>query len=458
MLGGLYFRFKGKASSGKILPREREYDAVVFYDFDHDNEFVTNTILPALEETHDPPFKLCFSDRDFLLGVSIRDNIDQAINSSNSAIIIISQAYLDSLWCTREFQQARLENIRDPAFKVFVIMMQPEHTLTNKPSFMNRELDYYGLKLDSHDPRLFEKISTNLTEVRKPAIKSRTRLIMESICNSSVCGQTHGGSSFAFSDETSFGEQLLMPNKEEHQVDGEPLPMPNKEEHQVDGEPLLPRGTVVETVVEVHTENKDDYELLEEECDALDRYYEKMLNDTSENEIKEGPIEPHISDQAPIERDLEFEKESGELNKVTLFSLSRASVYWGIDEDNERTKKRNSTDLERNLTSHEEPCSKTSEDGTIEVIKLNTIDRKPLDPECNQIEMTKERQNNSPEDVRNSTQLANFVEEIPLTEKTQVTTRRNPSREKIDEEEKHDQDTCQQVEIERDMEQSKYDF
>ena len=453
--GGLYFRFKWKASSGKTLSRNREYDAALFYNFDCDDEFAMDTILPALEETHDPPFKLCVHSRDFTPGMHIKDNIEDSISRSNSAIIIMSQAFLDSRWCMEEFKQVYFEHLLDPTFKLFAIIMQPEHTLTNKPSYMNGNFDFY--RFHKNDPRLLQKISKNLTVLKEPVIKSRTRLIMESIRNVSICGQTHSGSSLAIFEETSFSEQ---PN--------------NNEEEQENAEPLLPDETVVDTVIDVHTEkrhdfelvdtvvdihtdSRHDYELLEEECDALDRYNEKILNDTSENESKEGLIERNISDQASIaevERDFEFEKEGGELNKVKLYSLSYTTVDRGNKEDNEGTKQRNSTDLERSLTSHEESHT-TNMDGTTTEMGLHTADRKSLDPECNQTEVT-ERQGKSPEDVKNSTHLANFVEEIPLTEKTHVTTGRNPSREKNDKEEKeHNQYTY--IKIEPDMEQKKYD-
>ena len=56
-------------------------------------------------------------------------NINNAIKNSNSAIIIMSQDYVDSLWCKEEFEQCYMEHMKDPAFKLFVIMMQPADSL-----------------------------------------------------------------------------------------------------------------------------------------------------------------------------------------------------------------------------------------------------------------------------------------------------------------------------------------
>ena len=41
----------------------------------------------------------------------------------------MSLDYVNSLWCKEEFEQYYLENMKDPAFKLFVIMMQPVDTL-----------------------------------------------------------------------------------------------------------------------------------------------------------------------------------------------------------------------------------------------------------------------------------------------------------------------------------------
>ena len=64
-----------------------------------------DTILPELEENQNPPFKLCIHSRDFKPGDPICDNIQKAISQSNSAIIIMSQAFVDSIWCKAEFMQ-----------------------------------------------------------------------------------------------------------------------------------------------------------------------------------------------------------------------------------------------------------------------------------------------------------------------------------------------------------------
>ena len=150
--------------------RRKTYDAFVCYcyDFDFDYDFAENTIRIELEENHDPPFRLCIHRRDFLAAWDIMWNIDNAIKNSNSAIIVMSQDYVNSLWCREEFEQCYLENMKDPAFKLFVIIMQPTETLENISIYMDRFFTHKTY-LERNDPRLFRKIAKYLTWVKKPS-------------------------------------------------------------------------------------------------------------------------------------------------------------------------------------------------------------------------------------------------------------------------------------------------
>ena len=115
--------------SEACVKRNREFDAFVLYHFDTDDHFVTNHLSPELEETKN--FKLCIHSRNFTPGRDIKDNIEEAIEGSNSAIIIMSHGSVDSMWCKEEFTHYYIENMKDAAFNLFVIMMQPVDTLVN---------------------------------------------------------------------------------------------------------------------------------------------------------------------------------------------------------------------------------------------------------------------------------------------------------------------------------------
>ena len=61
-------------------PTIKIYDAFVSYS-GADWEWVVNTLQERLE-THDPPYKLCIHDRDFLAGAPIQENIMNSVNQS----------------------------------------------------------------------------------------------------------------------------------------------------------------------------------------------------------------------------------------------------------------------------------------------------------------------------------------------------------------------------------------
>ena len=148
--------------------RNRQYDAFVSYRYDgNDLQFAEDTIRKELEEKLNPPLKLCIHRRDFLAACDIKWNIMNAIRNSNSAIIVMSQNYVNSLWCLEEFEDCYIENMKDSAFKLFVILLQPAKSLnvTNEYiiCFLSRKT-----YLERDDPDLFKKMSKYLIWVKNP--------------------------------------------------------------------------------------------------------------------------------------------------------------------------------------------------------------------------------------------------------------------------------------------------
>ena len=148
--------------------RNRKFDAFVCYCYEgNDLNFAEETLRIELEEKRDPPFKLCIHRRDFLAAVDIKWNIMNAIKNSNSAIIVMSQDYINSLWCKEEFEDCYWENMEDPAFKMFVIMMEQVQSLKITNEYINCFLSRKTY-LERGDSRLFKKIAAYLTWVKKP--------------------------------------------------------------------------------------------------------------------------------------------------------------------------------------------------------------------------------------------------------------------------------------------------
>ena len=144
--------------------RNRIFDAFVLYHFDSDDDFVINELLPELEENRS--FKLCIHSRNFTPGRDIKDNIEEAIESSNSAIIVMSQGFVDSIWCKEECTHCYIENMKDAAFNLFVIMMQPADTLANISNYM-KTFFAHKTYLQNDDPELFSKLATHLENARQ---------------------------------------------------------------------------------------------------------------------------------------------------------------------------------------------------------------------------------------------------------------------------------------------------
>ena len=166
-------RFCIKTKTEEYLNRTEEYDAFVCYEYnEEDRNFAENIIRLELEENHDPPFKLFIHRRDFKAAWDIMWNIRNAIKNSNSAIIVMSQEYVDSLWCKEEFEQCYMEHMKDPAFKLFVIMMQPVEELNRTSEYM-KNFFYSKTYLDRDDPKLYEKIGDYLSRVKNVEVDNK---------------------------------------------------------------------------------------------------------------------------------------------------------------------------------------------------------------------------------------------------------------------------------------------
>ena len=165
---GLLRYKRRRTRKNPLLFRNKTFDAFVCYCYEKtDAQFAENTLRIELEENFDPPFKLCIHRRNFQAAWDIMWNINNAIKNSNSAIIVMSQDYVDSLWCKEEFEQCYMEHMKDPAFKLFVIMMQSADSLENTSLYMDSFFDHKTY-LERNDVKLFKKISDYLSWVKEP--------------------------------------------------------------------------------------------------------------------------------------------------------------------------------------------------------------------------------------------------------------------------------------------------
>ena len=146
--------------------RNKKYDAFISYNSEEsEGKYVRQQLQPKLEVDHSPPFKLLIHERDFRADTLIYVNIVNAVKDSNSAIILLSQAYIDSRWCREEFEECMEENANDPSYRLFVILMEPLEQLQRPSAYMTKYLRSKTF-LQRSDPQLFKKLTEYLLEVR----------------------------------------------------------------------------------------------------------------------------------------------------------------------------------------------------------------------------------------------------------------------------------------------------
>ena len=125
------------------------------YKIDSDQDYAENNTL-----------KICIHRDHFQPGRTIKRNINEAIQNSNSAIIVMSQDFVDSVWCREEFADCYLKNMNDAVFQMFVILTLPQGELQNLSEYMTSFLAQKTY-LEKDDPNLIRKISEYLLYVKQ---------------------------------------------------------------------------------------------------------------------------------------------------------------------------------------------------------------------------------------------------------------------------------------------------
>ncbi|KAM4524155.1 uncharacterized protein PAE49_000595 [Odontesthes bonariensis] len=110
-----------------------QYDAFISYS-SKDEEWVMRQLVPNLERpaAGPPRLRLCLHHRDFRPGTAVLDNIEAAIYSSRHTICVVTRHYLQSEWCSVEFQLASLRLLCDGRDVLLLVFLEeiPEHCLS----------------------------------------------------------------------------------------------------------------------------------------------------------------------------------------------------------------------------------------------------------------------------------------------------------------------------------------
>ena len=98
------------------------YDAFVSYS-GHDHGWVWSTLREQLE-THEPPYKLCIHDRDFLVGAPIQENILNSVHLSKRMIMVLSRNFIRSEWCLLEFRAAHRRVLEERMSYLIIVLLE----------------------------------------------------------------------------------------------------------------------------------------------------------------------------------------------------------------------------------------------------------------------------------------------------------------------------------------------
>ena len=141
----------------ELPKRMREFDAILCYSRTTDGN-LADTILNEMEEKYH--LKLFFKDRDYMLGRLIIKNIQEAVEKSNHAIVVLSVGFLECFFCRQMLWACLIEQQRDPSFQLSIILAQQKRIiLRNINTFLreNRTQVVYEQHLN-----MFEKLFTKL--------------------------------------------------------------------------------------------------------------------------------------------------------------------------------------------------------------------------------------------------------------------------------------------------------
>lgn len=109
-----------------------QYDAFVSYS-SKDEGWVMKKLVPRLERpASGAKVKLCLHHRDFRPGAFVLDNLEAAIYNSRRTICVVTRNFLQSEWCSVEFQLASLRLLFDGSDVLLLLFLEkiPEHCLS----------------------------------------------------------------------------------------------------------------------------------------------------------------------------------------------------------------------------------------------------------------------------------------------------------------------------------------
>merc|ERR1719282_2087987 len=162
-----------------LIDQDKPYD--VFLSYSHEDEAWVEQVLAAglenpLEGGEGMQYRCCIHTRDWKVGEMIPDQIIQSVESSRRTLIVLSKAYVDSMWTKLEFRAAHTQALQDKTQRVILVVRDKE-VIADKES-MEEDLQRYislNTYLDSEDPWFWQKLRFALPHRGGRVLRGRTR-------------------------------------------------------------------------------------------------------------------------------------------------------------------------------------------------------------------------------------------------------------------------------------------
>ncbi|XP_044250912.1 slit homolog 3 protein [Drosophila takahashii] len=143
------------------LDQDKKFDA--FLSFTHKDEDLVEEFVDRLEKGRHK-FRLCFYLRDWLVGESIPDCINQSVKDSKRIIILMTKNFLKSTWGRLEFRLALHATSKDRCKRLIVVLYPDVENFDDLDSEL-RAYMVLNTYLDRNHPNFWNKLIYSMPHI-----------------------------------------------------------------------------------------------------------------------------------------------------------------------------------------------------------------------------------------------------------------------------------------------------